>query len=744
MELLLGGTLGPNGSIVWTGPEWAVWAAVAGGLLAVGATWPGQRPVAARLGELALWTLAVAGLVVAIARPVWVDTSERLEPGRVAVLVDGSASMGVLEDGVPRSAAVADVLAHVEGQVDDLEVFTFGGGLAAGAPDAYDDPDTDLEAALAALTERTIGERLASVVVITDGLDRGLLRQRFRNDPSPAAPALPGPLTLFQVGQPGDLRDLAVRSIDSGGYAFLRNPFQIRADLEGIGFEGRTVDVRLLEDGAIRTTKQVTLDAQGRGEVAFTITPERAGRFAYEVSVPQYENDAVPANNSLPVVVRVVRDRIRILQVAGSPSWDVKFLRRFLKGDPSVDLVSFFILRTGRDMDNRYGESELSLIAFPYRELFSTDLWSFDAVVFQNFDYEPYFTSQGPALLQNLKDYVEDGGAIVMVGGDRSFGRGGYEGTALEDVLPVQVSDDERPSVERFAPILTPAGQRHPVTRLVPDRDENDAWWARLAAMDGTNIVTRARDDAAVLLRHPSLQDADGQALPILSVREVGEGRTMALTIDSSWRWSMSEAAEGRGNQAYLRFWKNSLRWMMKDASVSRLTVDTARENYAVGDDVRLVVRARDPGFAPLPGAAVKVVIDREGTLIERTGVTTEAGDLVVVLPADRRGTHKVRVTATRGTETVGEASTVFAVTARDPELDEVRPDAAFLAALAQRTDGLYHPAGTLGPVRVDPDAGRKVTDRSEVPVWRAPALLGGVLLCAGLAWILRRRSGLR
>ena len=131
--------------------------------------------------------------------------------------------------------------------------------------------------------------------------------------------------------------------------------------------------------------------------------------------------------------------------------------------------------------------------------------------------------------------------------------------------------------------------------------------------MDGTNVVQRAKSDAAVLLTHPTARDTDGEALPVLSVREVGAGRTMALTVDASWRWSLSEAAEGRGNQAYLRFWKNAIRWLMKDSTTARVTVDTPRENYAVGEDVRVVVRARDPGFAAMPDANVVVTIDNEG-----------------------------------------------------------------------------------------------------------------------------------
>ena len=118
----------------------------------------------------------------------------------------------------------------------------------------------------------------------------------------------------------------------------------------------------------------MVLDAEGRGTASFRSPPTQVGRFAYEVSIPTAPDDAVPGNNSFQVVVRVVRDRMRVLQVCGSPSYDQKFLRLFLKEDPSVDLVSFFILRTEEDLGAGWHTQELSLIQFPYDRLFSEDL----------------------------------------------------------------------------------------------------------------------------------------------------------------------------------------------------------------------------------------------------------------------------------------------------------------------------------------------------------------------------------
>lgn len=746
----MGGELSRDGRLVLTASEpWLLGTAVVAlGVLAL-AQW-GPRPVLARLAETALLAAGLAATWFALAGPVWVEESGRTEPGRVVVVVDGSRSMGVVEGGALRSDAVPGLLDAILADVGDAEVYRFGDDLEIGAPEAFDLPGTDLGGALDALAERVAGERLAGVVVVTDGIDRGLLRKSWEADPARAAPPeVPGPLTIHQVGERTSVVDLSVRAIDAGGYAFIRAPFTLTADLLGTGFAGRTVTVTLSRDGSTVTTKDVTLGPDGKARVQFEVVPEDAGRFAYAVSVPSYQGDAVPANDTMPVVVTVVRDRVRVLQVAGSPSWDVKFLRRFLKDDPSVQLVSFFILRTEEDLNAAYGERELSLIQFPYERLFSEDLSTFDVVIFQNFDYEPYFRGgfgAGGDLLDNVRRYVEEGGAFVMVGGDRSFQLGRYGGTPIAELLPVELgTGKETPDLRAFQPVLTPEGGRHPVTRLVSDRAENETWWSRLRALDGTNVPLRARPDAAVLLQHPTLTDADGQPLPVLSVREVGRGRSMALTVDTSWRWSLSEAAVGRGNQAYLRFWKNALRWLMRDGAVSRVTVETPRENYAVGEEVRIVVRARDPGFAPMPGATVSAEVDNEGRTFTLSGRTSPDGEVALVLPADHPGTHRVKavVTTADGAE-VGGSETVFAVTTRDPEMDEIAPDEAFLRWLAAGTGGVWHGPGARGPVLRDPGAERAVLERSETPLWRAPALALAVATLLGLAWIVRRRSGLK
>ena len=702
-----------------------------------------------------LWELLslAAGLLavgMAMARPTWVESAGRTEPGVLAILIDDSHSMSVLEDGQPRSSQVQAALDAA--RVGRAEVYTFGSQLGVGELTTYQQAGTDLGGALRALQDRYAGERLAGIVVITDGLDRGGLRQSVMSTQSPRPVDLAGPLTVYQVGDAQELNDLAVVEIDSGGYAFQDAPFTISGAIQGAGYAGRSVPVILLEDGQEQGAQMVTLDAQGQAQVSFELERERPGRHIYELKVPLWEGDAVPGNNSLPVAVNVVRDKIRVLQVCGGPSFDEKFLRLFLKQDPAVDLVSFFILRTPDDVNaSEYRSQELSLIEFPYITLFTRadrdgELDSFDLVVFQDFDYAPYFAREQADLLGEIADYVRDGGAFVMLGGERSFDKGAYDGTPLEDILPVELGLDPEDStdLERFQPTLTPEGQQHPVTRLLGQSEDNSLLWQRLPPLDGLNLSAGLAPDSAALLVHPTQTTAAGDPMPVLAVREVGEGRSMALMGDSSWRWVMSEAAAGNGNQAYLRFWKNSMRWLMQDRDGQRVRVDATRDNLGIGEPVRLVARVRDVGFEAMEGIPVRGTLQGPGGMQSFEATTNAAGEAVIELETSGSGSFTVQVEAGKESQVVGRDSTSFAVSARDPELDEILPDSAFLQAFAALQQGRYYGPGELGAPLLDPEAGRVVDEQKQTPLWSAPilALLAGLGL--GGSWLLRRRRGLR
>jgi uncharacterized membrane protein len=738
MEWWFGDSLGVNGHLIWGADSSSIAVSVVIGVVAIAFAF---RKVASELRwlELGLWAVAVVIAVVSLAEPIWLEESGRTVPGRSVVLVDGSRSMGVLEGARPRSEDVQDILQQFD---DSVDVYTFGSSVKAGAPEKWVLPETDLGAAFDAITDRYLGQSLQSIVVITDGLDRGGLRPSILAGSTSALPALPGPLTVYQVGESTALQDQAIIDVKTGGFAFLRTPFLLEAQLQGT--PGRELPVTLRREGRLVDEANLTLDEEGFGEVQFEVTPNDVGRFIWDVSIPVDASDGVPGNNNYPVVVRVVRDRTRVLQVSGSPSYDQKFLRLFLKEDPSIDLVSFFILRTHEDFTAGWYSDELSLIAFPYERLFSEQLSTFDVVILQNFDYKPYFERAPEQLLNNIAQFVREGGSLVMIGGDRSFDLGAYGGTAIEEILPVRLGvEGSQVDVRPFLPALTSSGAGHPVTRLAGTAADSTTTWSLLPEMDGMNLNLGVVEGGAVLLEHPELR-ASGAPMPVLAIRELEHGRTMALMADASWRWSFSEAGTGKGNQAYLRFWKGAMRWLVADPDDRRLVVRPSKENLLVGEEMRLTIYARDAGYEPVSDSRVHGEIRGPDGIKSAFDVVTDAsGQATTQFVPETIGAHRVLVSTSEHSS--DQAETVFSVTNRDPELAEIVPDGVFLkkltAAYGSKRAVYRGPGNTDAPMQ-DESAVRVVDERKQTSLAAVPltALFFGVF--ASAAWWVRRRNG--
>jgi hypothetical protein len=217
----------------------------------------------------------------------------------------------------------------------------------------------------------------------------------------------------------------------------------------------------------------------------------------------------------------------------------------------------------------------------------------------------------------------------------------------------------------------------------------------------------------------------------------------MALAVDASWRWSFSEAAVGRGNQAYLRFWKNAMRWLLADPADRRISVEPSRENVLLGESVRLVSKVRDPSYQPMAGQSVDLEIEQpDGTIVQASLVTDLTGEASLDFEPQERGPHRVRIKA--GQSSMDRAETVFAATDRDPELAEIRPDVNFMRQLVELYGerGAWRPRGSREPALVDEAAQQFIPEQREVSLASAPvaALLFGLL--SSLAWWIRRRAG--
>ncbi|MDX9724522.1 MAG: hypothetical protein RBU37_27490, partial [Myxococcota bacterium] len=396
------------------------------------------RPTRPRWRAVLLFTLRSLGLGLAflfLLEPALELRDVEREKNRILVLLDGSLSMQVpTPSGASRGALAAEAAAALSAALDEepeqlLELVLFADeakpissaeieqameleevGSETGSLSRAQRDGTRMREALEQSVARIGREKLGGVVFIGDGADNGILGGRnptgavLDEDTRRMLERLEVPVHSLRVAPSGGLRDLSIASVAHDDFAFLRHRVSIELELRALGLANTAVQVELWENGTRLRTQQLAFGSDDeRQSLSFDLVPTALGRSVYSLVVPAVEDEALLENNAHHFVMNVIRDKIRVLHVCGQPSWDQKFLRALLKENPNVDLISFYILRTNRNLSVG-SDADMSLIPFPKRELFEEELNSFDLIIFQNFDWAEYIFR---SYLENIADFVQ-------------------------------------------------------------------------------------------------------------------------------------------------------------------------------------------------------------------------------------------------------------------------------------------------------------------------------------------------
>jgi len=765
-----------GGGPIWV--ELGVWLL---GAVIVGLTVMNHRrlePPARRRMMVALRALLVAVVMTLFYQPACLEERVATNRNTVAVLVDTSESMGLPHgDGTRASLARAwleDHRAALEelGEEHELHFFGFGEAIVE-VPDALG-AGAGLDEALAArgaqtrfldalkdVRARFRNHDIGGVVLLTDGIDTTSEGRRTGLSPELAAVLrdLDAPVTSLTTASDTRIKDLSVSHVGYQNFVFLLNAASFDAVIEAHGYGSSPGDatgrfpVRLLENGTPIVTQMLeTKPGETTYRLRFEFVPKVLGKHVYTIAIDPQPDEILAKNNQKSVVVNVVRDKIRVVQIVGQPSWDERHLRNLLKENANVDLVSFFILvELGQP---QLSSRETSLIPFPAQELFEEQLGGFDLLIFQNFNYGPFQTRE---YLPYIAQFVRNGGAFAMVGGPLSLSAGGYYGTEITDVLPIEIPPgwgaDATTDAGEFKARLTESGGFHPITRLSLDPAENKQLWADLPLVEGMNLASRVRDDAVVLVDHPTLGMPDGKPQPLVAVREVDKGRSLVVATDSTWHWAFKAGGAGQDPRHYETFWDNAIRWLIKDPELDLLKVRAVSGSVTVGESARILVTALRPDYRPAAAQPIQLVVRRrladdgrgEGEeILRKSDILTDAqGEATIDLPIQAPGIYEVEAQANIVTGRTTTALDLFVGTDAKPELERVVGDARLVTNLAEATKGkVLAPTADPSDIPLEAATVMRVKSRTHQDLWSAPWALALVVALFALEWWLRRRYG--
>jgi uncharacterized membrane protein len=725
---------------------------------AVSLLWERKRGRAALL--LLLRAMAIGVCLTVALQPVLELGQVTRVPNHVAVLVDGSRSMTVRPpDGKERYLRAADVIQSAGTQFEEwrrqghkVDLYSFGESLQPTDPKSLRLPPkaeaTRIGEGLAELRGRYAGRDLGAVIIVSDGIDTGRVgRGPVDGETRKTLEALGAPVHTVFVGE-SELRDLSVAAVLADDFAFVRTPIKLEAIVRATGLPRRQIEVTLTRDGRLVDSRSVHIENDDvETKVAFDWTPDRPGNFIFEIATPVLAGEALTSNNRQVFTLKVIRDRVRVLHVCGRPSWDQRFLRSMLRLDPNVDLVSFFILRTETD-DQPWNREEMSLIPFPDREIFDEQLKSFDLLIFQNFNSAPSYKVE--PYLPGLRDYVQSGGALAMVGGDLSFASGGFAQTALRDVLPVELegvppTGDRAFIRDSFKPRLSQSGRSHPVTSLSLDPKTNETRWSALPALEGLNRVARLKPGATALLTHPSARTDSGEPAPVLAVTDAGKGRALALTTDTSWHWGFLSAGGGDDGRTFQRFWEGAIRWLVRDPALTLLRVELDRVEYRKGQPASARARTLHADYSPAGETSVALAlyaVGEDGGKPMRTFevTTNKDGEAHLELPALAAGVYRLSGRAIIDGRNLTEEQT-FVIRPEGRELEDVVSQREVLREIASVTGGRFI-EGAIGSPAVRKPREIRAGSLRTVELWSNPLLLLLAILLLATEWTLRRRAG--
>lgn len=581
-------------------------------------------------------TLAFLALAAALLNPSLVE--EKRDPIRdVAVVVVDRSPSDQIEDRPARiDAALADLRTKLAA-FPDLETRFVTVGENANAP--LD--ETHLFEALGAATADVPRRRLAGAILVTDG-------QVHDVPTDPAVRSSFGPVHTLLTGRPDEFdRRIVVAQAPSFGLVGQDVTVTLRVDDLPNAEPGAVATVTATKDAGAPEALQLPV---GRDtQVSFRL--DHGGPTVFEFAVEGLPGELSQANNRAAIVVNGVRDRLRVLLVSGEPHPGERTWRNILKSDPSVDLVHFTILRPPEKQDGT-PINELSLISFPIRELFETNLKDFDLIIFDRYRRMGVLPN---LYLGNIARYVEEGGAFLEVSGEAFAEPLSLYRTPIGNILPAEPTGEVLE--QGFRPTVTELGQRHPVTATLEGSTGGPGggpswgrWFRQIDVVPhGGNVV---------------MTGAGGR--PLLILNRVGEGRVAQMASDQIWLWS--RGFEGGGPQAELL--RRLAHWLMREPELE----ENVLRAEAAGQRIEIRRRNLDQSNPPI------TVTDPDGKTQSVTLSETTPGLYAGRANAQGPGIYRVSDGDKTALAVVG--------TLNPPELSDMRAVTDKLAPVTQASGG--------------------------------------------------------
>ncbi|MEE9133612.1 MAG: hypothetical protein V3U13_08630 [Gemmatimonadota bacterium] len=706
-----------------------------------------------RRDMVVLSTLRVAVLALlffCLARPMLLIPTVIPQRNFLGILIDDSRSMRIADrDGAPRN----DFVQHAFGSPDSalraeladrfmLRFFRFSRlteRLDSLADLGFTGAGTDLAQALDAARRELAAVPLSGLVLITDGADNS---ESSLVETLLSLKANSVPVYTVGLGQEHFDRDIQLSRVETPRNVLQGSSLVVDLIVEQTGYGGQSVDVNIEDNGRIVATQQVRLPDDGEAAtVRLRFTANETGPRRFRFHIPPQPGEQVTANNELEALIVVEDRRERILYFEGEPRFEVKFLRRAVEDDENLRLV--VLQRTADNKFLRLGVEDAEELAAGFPKT-REELFAYRGLILGSVEAS-FFTHDQ---LRMIEEFVgQRGGGLLVLGSRRSFGRGGYQGTPLADVLPVVLPPARSDAGEGFYVELvvepTRSGLAHPATQIAGSVDESATRWAELPPVSAVNPVYQVKAGAITLLTGSSEELED--PVVVLAHQRYGRGKALALPVQDTWIWQM-HADIPLDDMTHETFWRQLLRWLVSYVP-DPVGVTVSRDRVGKDEAVTITAEVQDETFLRVNNAEVVAVVTApsgaESELLMEWAVDAD-GEYRASFVPEEEGLHRIGVTARKNGEFLGEHSTYVESADLATEYFDAEMKVPLLQQIAEETGGRFYTPENVATLPEDvsfTESGATVVEERDL--WDMPAIFLLLLILLGTEWGYRRRRGL-
>jgi len=675
---------------------------------------------------ISLRSIGLFLLFLLLGEPILSLVTHSVDQPIITVLVDNSQSMAITDRNGRRDETLKSIL-----RSDVWKQMSKDGRLIYSLFDAkvrnlatitedsltFKGEVTDIAEALKSVKQTFASSNLQAVAIITDG------NSTIGINPLYEAEELGLPVFTVGVGDSSEQKDILIRKTLTNEVTYAGTKVPVNVTVHSAGFGGERVQVSLRDGAKILDEKSLTLDSGTRDYlVPLSFVSEKEGIQKFTAEVSNLPGELTPQNNHMSFFIKVLKSKMRVALIAGTPSQDAAFIRRALANDKNIEVIPFIEQNNGQFYENNLNVEVLKAI---------------DCIVLVGFPT----AHSNPHNLQTVLDAADIGKPFLIIL-SRTIDIGRLH--TLDPILPFSVENATSDEFQVFAAV--PETQRNNPILKINNSINTIELWSKLPPVfrQQGNFRSKIESEVLATVRMQSMPLPD----PFIVARNVNKKKSLAVLGYGLWRWNLLSDAESGTEQTLEHFTSNAIRWLTTQEDSRRIRVQSSKRIYTAQDAVEFTAQVYDDNYQPIEDAHIEVHVQNGSETNPIVLNALGSGQYQSEFESLREGEYKFTATVTANGAAIGSDQGTFSVGGLNAEFLETRMNKPLLQQIAAQTGGRYYDSNNFGSLANDVTTlpnfkPRDVSKSTEIEIWNSRWMLALVISIFTFEWFLRKRNGM-